>query len=228
MNHRLVYGHIRSAWLVYTGCHWVYVQRLNPAGNGRGRDDMKIRLLITCLALVLLAGGGCVEPKVQTQSDASADFSAFHTFAFVRPPDRTQDRMVADQQLRNRIEGMVAQQLTTKGLRQVGLEERPDLLVDLRVGVKEKQQTERTGMVSGGTSTGNYGWRTGYYGGGTTTFEYQEGTLFVDLVESTKKELVWKATIAGTLAESADKNMEMASAGIAKAFEDYPPPAKKR
>jgi len=77
---------------------------------------------------------------------------------------------------------------------------------------------------------GRYGWRTGYagyYGGGVTTYEYQEGTLIVDLAESSKKELVWRATIVGTLQDSPDRNVEMANKGVAKAFEDYPPAKKK-
>jgi hypothetical protein len=121
---------------------------------------------------------------------------------------------------------MVGQQLIAKGLQQVGLEERPDLLVHFWVGVKDKQQIESTGAVGGGYG-GGYGWRTGYYGGGVTTFEYQEGTLIVDLAESSKKELVWRATIVGTLANSSDKNVEIAKAGVAKASENYPPGRKK-
>ena len=43
---------------------------------------MNIRLLIVWLALGLLAAGGCVGPKVLTDFDPSAEFSAFRTFAF--------------------------------------------------------------------------------------------------------------------------------------------------
>jgi hypothetical protein len=38
---------------------------------------------------------------------------------------------------------------------------------------------------------------------------------------------VWRATIVGTLADSSEKNVEIAKAGVAKAFEDYPPAKKK-
>ena len=72
---------------------------------------------------------------------------------------------------------------------------------------------------------GRYG--AGGYGGGVTTYDYQEGTLFVDLVESSKKELVWRATIVGTLSGSQEDNLKMADTGVAKAFEDYPPARKK-
>jgi hypothetical protein len=60
-----------------------------------------------------------------------------------------------------------------------------------------------------------------------TTYEYQEGTLIVDLAESSKKELVWRATIVGTLQDSREENLEMANKGVIKAFEAYPPVKKK-
>jgi hypothetical protein len=187
---------------------------------------MNIRFLIAWLALWLFAAGGCVGPNVHTDFDPSAEFSAFRTFAFTGLTDRDQGGVLDNSLLRKRIEEMVGQQLIAKGLQQVGLEERPDLLVHFWVGVKDKQQVESTGVVGGGYG-GGYRWRTGYYGGGVTTFQYQEGTLIVDLAESSKKELVWRATIVGTLADTSDKNVEIAKAGVAKAFENYPPGSKK-
>jgi hypothetical protein len=49
----------------------------------------------------------------------------------------------------------------------------------------------------------------------------------VDLTESSKKELVWRATIRGVLGDSVEKNSEMVNKGVAKAFENYPPAKKK-
>jgi hypothetical protein len=126
--------------------------------------------------------------------------------------------------LRKRIEEIVGQQLTAKGLRQVGVEDRSDLLVHFWVRVKDKQRVESTGMTAGPYG-GRYG-GAGYYGGGVTTYEYEEGTLIVDLAESSKKELVWRATIVAILRGSPEENLELVNKGVAKAFEAYPP-AKK-
>jgi hypothetical protein len=68
---------------------------------------------------------------------------------------------------------------------------------------------------------GVYGWGAGY--SGVTTYEYTEGTLIVDLVTPAKKELVWRAGMVGTLADSKEKNLQMADEAIAKAFKNYPP-----
>jgi len=81
--------------------------------------------------------------------------------------------------------------------------------------------------MAGGASGGRYGSGAGYHGNIGNTYEYQEGTLIVDLVESSKKELVWRATIVAILRGSPEKNLELADKGVAKAFEAYPPANKK-
>ena len=103
---------------------------------------MNVRFLIAGLALGLLAAGGCAGPKVLIDFDPSAEFSAFRTFAFAGPTDRDQGGPLDDSLLRKRIEEMVGQQLTAKGLRQVGVEDRSDLLVHF-LGRCEGQATCR-------------------------------------------------------------------------------------
>src|SRR6478609_5785801 len=162
---------------------------------------MNIRFFLVWLVLGLgLLAAGCAGPsKVLTDFDPSADFPAFRTFAFTGLTDKDQGGVLDNSLLRKRIEAMVGQQLTAKGLQRVGSEERSDLLVHFWVGVNDKQRVESTGMPAGAYG-GRYG--AGGYGGDVTTYEYQEGTLIVDLVESSKKELVWRATIVGTLSGS--------------------------
>jgi hypothetical protein len=158
---------------------------------------MNIRFLIPWLALGLLAAGGCskaYETKVLTDFNQSAEFSAFHTFAFSGMTDRGQEIGPSDNKspLRMRIKEIVNKQLSAKGLREVGLEGRPDLLVHLLFGVNDADK-------------------------------YKEATLVVNLAESSKKKLVWRAVITETVGDSLEKNFEMVNKGVAKAFKDYPP-----
>jgi hypothetical protein len=170
------------------------------------------------LIVTLLGCGSCVVPDVRTDFDPSADFARFKTYAFGGLTDLNQGGVLDNSLLRKRLEHMVTQQLTMKGLQQVGLEQHPDLLVHYWVGVAEKQRVERTGSAAGAGARGSgYGYRN------VTTYEYKEGTLVVDLVEAGKKELVWRASVVETLRGSAEKNMEIANEGIAKAFQAYPP-----
>lgn len=185
----------------------------------RGRTAWLV-LLAVCLS-------ACNAFKVQTDHDSTADFSAFRTFAFGGPAEMNKGGIYDNSLMQKRIESAVARELTGKGLRQVGLDEPQDLLVHYWIGVLDKQRLESTGTTVGVARgpRGGYGWGAGY-GGGVTTYEYKEGTLILDLIESTKKQLVWRATIVGTLEESTKNNVELANEAIAKAFQEYPPSAK--
>ena len=187
---------------------------------------MKLRYTHGALTILALGLWACTSFNVQTDHDATADFGAFKTFAFAGLADVNKGGIYDNSLMQKRIESAVVRELTAKGLRQVGLDEHPDLLVHYWVNVQDKQRLE-----SGGTSVGvaryrgGYGWGAGY-GGGVTTVEYKEGTLILDLVEPTQKQLVWRATIVGTLQDSAEENTELGNKAIAKAFEDYPPNKK--
>jgi hypothetical protein len=162
---------------------------------------MNTRFLIPWLALGLLAAGGCTnsrsyEIEVLTNFNPSAEFSAFHTFAYSGMTDRGLEIGASDNKspLRTRIKDMVNEQIAAKGLRQVGLEDRPDLLVHLSFGVNDVYADK-----------------------------YQEATLIVNLAESSKKKVVWRAVIRETVGDDLEKNFEMVNKGLVKAFKDYPP-----
>lgn len=121
---------------------------------------MNIRFLILWLALGLLAAGGCskvkemyedkrYEVKVRTNFEQSADFSSFHTFAHSGMTDRGRKIAATDNNspLRMRIKEIVNKQLVAKELRQVGLEDRPDLLVDLLFGMNDADKYQEATLV---------------------------------------------------------------------------------
>ena len=203
---------------------------------------MNRKFLIAWLALGLLAVGGCAEaPKVLTDSDPSVGFSAFRTFALSGMTDRGYEVGPSDHSpLRGRIKEMVDEQLIGKGLRQVSMEDRPDLLVHIFFGVKDKRRIESTDMTPD-LYPGRYrGLYPGFYNYQVTAYDYHdgdwvpasthvvttsedhEGTLIVDLADSSKKKLVWRAVIMAVLGDNLEKNFELANKGIAKAFKDYP------
>lgn len=121
---------------------------------------MNIRLLILWLALGLLTAGGCskvkamyedkrYETKVRTHFDESVDFASFHTFAHSGMTDRGRQIAPTDNKspLRMRVKDIVNKQLIAKGLREVGLEDRPDLLVHLAFGMMEADKFQEATLV---------------------------------------------------------------------------------
>ena len=189
-----------------------------------GRPQMHLRFLI--MWLTLLTAGGCVGPAVRTDYDSSAEFSAFRTFAFTGLRDRDQGGVFNNSLLRKQIEDMVHQQMTAKGLRQVDLDEHPDLLVHFLVGVKQKERVESTGPMMGPYAVPSAG-PSAMPGSGTfTTYNYEEGTLMIDLMTPPKNDVVWRGSIVGILSNAKEENVQMVNKGIVKAFEDYPPKGK--
>lgn len=174
------------------------------------------------VASIFVCAVGCTSIDVKTDYDQSTDFSKFKTFAFAGMTDLNQAGVLSNSLIRKRIETAIGQELTKKGLRSVTLAQNPDLLVHYWMGVKDKQVVEATAPAMGG-----YGWygRYGYGGGygGVTTYDYQEGTLITDLIESTRKDLVWRATMKADLEDTAADNTELGREAITKAFESYPP-----
>ena len=187
---------------------------------------MHIRFLIMWLALTLLTVGGCVGPNVRTDFDSSAEFSAYRTFAFTGLRDRDQGGVFNNSLSQEQIEEMVRQQMTAKGLRQVGVEEHPDLLVHFWGGVKQKERVESTGPMMGPYS-GPAAGPSAMPGSGTfATYKYEEGTLNIDLMTPPENDLVWRGSIVGLLSNAKEENVQMVNKGIVKAFKDYPPKSK--
>ena len=175
-------------------------------------------------ALMFLCTVGCATNiEVKTDFDQSADFAKYQTFAFAGMTDLNQAGVLSNSLMRKRIESALTEELTKKSLRQVGLDQHPDLLVHYWVGMKEKQAVDTTAASMGATYGwhGRYGYGAGY--GPVTTYEYREGTLITDLVDAAKKELVWRATMMATLEANTADNIEVGKKAIAKAFENYPP-----
>jgi hypothetical protein len=191
---------------------------------------MNIRFLIALLALGLLVVGGCTAgPKVITDFDPSVEFSAFHTYAFSGITDRGREIGASDHSpLRGRIKQMIDEQLAAKGVRQVSLEDNPDLLVHIFFGVMDEQSVESTSRMPGffGRQVQAYE----YHDGGWTpikttrviTHDDHEGTLIVDLAQPSKKALVGRAVIRAVLGDNLEENFKLANKGIAEAFKDYP------
>ncbi len=180
-----------------------------------------------CVFILAFSLSACNAFKVNTDYDQTADFSSFKTFAFAGPAEMNKGGIYDNSLMQKRVESAVVRELTAKGLRQVALDQPQDLLVHYWVTVLDKQRLE-SGGTSVGVARGPYGgtgWGAGY-GGGVTTVDYKEGTLILDLIESAKKQLVWRATIVGTLQDSTKDNVELGNEAIAKAFESYPPPVQ--
>ena len=116
---------------------------------------MRIWGTTLCLAMALFCAQACTSIDVKTDFDPSTDFTRFHTFAFAGLTDITKTGLLDNSLTRKRIETGVSRELTKKGLREVKMDERPDLLVHYWLGTKDKQRVQgTTSGPTGGTTEG--------------------------------------------------------------------------
>jgi hypothetical protein len=191
---------------------------------------MNGRILILWLALGLFVTGGCAAgPKVVTDFDPSVEFSSFRTFAFSGVSDRGREIGPSDHSpLRGRIKQMIDEQFAAKGVRQVGLEDHPDMLLHIFYGVKDELSVESSSRGPGffARQVQAYEYHEGTWTPIKTTHvithEDHEGTLILDFAKPSKKSLVGRAVIRAVLGDNLEENFKLANRGIAEAFKDYP------
>lgn len=167
-----------------------------------------------------LAGCAAPGPQVRTDYDASADFSRYATFAFMPREDRSYQTL-SDQ----RVMTAVARELEARGYRRVA--EDADLLVNFSV-VTEDIQEVRT-VPSSVVPPPWYGWRSGYYypwpayTHETWVDSYQRGSLFIDLVDAERRQLVWEGQAASRVTRAAREDPAGAiDQAVTEVFARYP------
>jgi hypothetical protein len=179
---------------------------------------------LAAIGLFALAGCAAHGPDIRTDYDANTDFARFSTFAFMdreeRGVTRTYDT-IGDR----RVIAAVTRELEARGYRRV--ESDPDLLVNFAMSTEDVQEVRS--VPSTVMPPPWYGWRTGYYYPWPAyTYEtwvdtYQRGTLFIDLVDPERRQLVWEGSAVGRITEAArgDPGAALDSA-VSEIFARYP------
>lgn len=177
------------------------------------------RLALASVAAVALAS--CASgPDVRSNVNPGADFSQYRTFAFFDPlgTDRNQYSSMLSQTLKS----AARRELEARGYRYEPSQ--PDLLVNFGARLEEKTQVTQTPTMA---YPGYYGYRGAFYGGWpayqTDVRQYKEGTLNVDLVDRTRRELVWEGIAVGRVSKKSPEDREAAiNRVVTELFAKYP------
>jgi len=100
--------------------------------------------------------------------------------------------------LRNRVHTAVDAALSARGFRKVSSD--PDFLVAYHVSLDRQQSVQTLNSYYGYSPGWGYGYgasyRPGYWAGSPETYvyEYEEGTLILDVVDPKSKELMWRGS----------------------------------
>jgi hypothetical protein len=164
----------------------------------------------TLLAMGALACASA--PKVEVGWDKNAKFSSYKTWAW------KSDDSIRDKVWEKRFRDVLSDQLATDGLKQVDLQQGPDLWA-----VVHARLSAETQVVSYDPSWG-YGW--GVWGPSyTEVYQIPVGTILVDLVDTKQKQAVWHGKAHGYISQNKtneEREQKLISI-IAEMFAGYPP-----
>ena len=178
----------------------------------------KLKLLaLPILALLFLSS--CSSVRVLSDYDQKADFNGYKSYAFYKTGiDKAQISDLDKKRILRAIETEMASRGFVKS-------ENPDILVSIFT-----KEQERVDVYNNNFGWGGLGWGPGLgwgWGGGNLVSTSTEGSLYIDLIDTKSKELVWQGKGEGTLANTKNiqKKEQRIQQFVAQILEQYPPDA---
>ena len=166
----------------------------------------------------MITVASCSSVKISSDFDRTAGFSTYKTYSFTEEALN----LAVDDLNKKRLFTAIESELAAKGFTKS--ESNPDVMIDIKLKGEQKQ-------TATATNTGGYGYGYRYgWGGGfsTTTINYDtyvDGTLFIDMIDTKKNQLVWQGRGTKTIEPDASekKREQNINYAVKQIFMKYPP-----
>lgn len=179
---------------------------------------MKLLKFTPILLLMAVFVTSCSSVQVASDYDREVNFNNYGTYAFFKPGI---DKAEISDLDKKRILRAIETEMQKKGFTK---SENPDLLVSIFTKTNENINIYQNNPYWGY----GWGWSPWYWGSGYNTVnKTSEGTLYIDLIDSGEKELVWQGMGTAALASEVSKKQERINEIVAKIMEKYPPGVEK-
>lgn len=171
-------------------------------------DEARMKPLAAALFASLLAS--CASgPRIYSTESPVADFSSYETYSYAEQLG-TDDPGGPATLLTQFLRTAVDREMQARGYRRV--ESGGQLVVNFYVDTQEKIQARSPDPYIG---YGYYSYRRGLYVGWRGYVEdnvdqYTEGTLNIDVVDASRRELIWEGIAIGRVTEAARRNVQAA------------------
>lgn len=174
---------------------------------------MKTKLIVVGFFSLLLLSA-CTIIEVKQDYDPTYNFSKLKTYDWKLDINKKKHQLIV-KQLRHELKD----QLAGKGF--VHNASNPDFLIALHGGTEDK-------VIIDNQSYG-YGYGRWNTGSRLSVYEYKEGTLVIDFIESKSQDLIFRSTVITEVSRdiSAENQRKKIKEVIKKAIESFPPGAKK-
>lgn len=177
---------------------------------------MKTTKILPLFLLFIVAA--CSSVRVNSDYDKQVDFTPYKTYAFHKTGI---DKAEISDLDKKRILRSIDEAMTAKGFTK---SENPDVLIAFFT--KEREQVNVNQYNSGFGYGWGYGWNPYLWGGNTSVSRYTEGTLYIDVIDAKKKELIWQGEGEGVLTKKTEKKDKNIKEFVTKILEQYPPHKK--
>ena len=178
---------------------------------------MKAIKIIPVFMLLILSS--CSSVRVNSDYDKNVDFSQYKTYAFQKSGV---DKVQISDLDKKRILRAIDVEMNKKGFTK---SETPDLLVN--IFTKEREQIDVNQYNTSWGYGWGYGWNPYLWGGQTYVTSSTEGTLYIDLIDAKKKELVWQGEGEGYLTKVRRVKEARVNEFVSKILAQFPPEKKE-
>jgi hypothetical protein len=172
---------------------------------------------------------GCSHLRIGTDYDTELDFSKFRSFTWLEPPVTNEpsespvedliDPFEKNSLLDKRVRQAVERDLLARGYRRAP-DGRSEFQLKYHVILKDRMKLRSYPYAH----YGYYGYPYGYGGtlGGVSSYNYQEGTLIIDVIDANTHQLAWRGWAVGANREGyyTDEKVE---AAVKAVLERFPP-----
>jgi hypothetical protein len=173
---------------------------------------------ITLSLLVILILASCSSVRVATDYDKDNDFTRYNSFAFYKPGIDAAEISDLD---KKRILRAIETELRDKGMVK---SDNPNLLVSIFTESRENVNIYQNNFGYG------WGWDPFFWGPGgmNSVSSNVEGTLYIDLIDARRNELVWQGLGTGILSLDMEKKDKKIKEIVNKIMAEYPPEVNRK
>ena len=169
-------------------------------------------IMTVIIASFMLIAISCSTISVKHDYDMTVDFAKLKTFYWLPIPVQAGINELDVK----RIQSAVSTQLQAKGYRMMS--DNPDFMIAMHLGKQHKVDVHEWGYA--------YGPRARFAGlGGIEVYQYEEGTLLLDFVDTRSKGLIWRGVATGEIdryASTETRNKRINEA-VQKILSNFPP-----
>ncbi|MEW7290382.1 DUF4136 domain-containing protein [Aquimarina sp. 2304DJ70-9] len=179
---------------------------------------MKFLSLLSLILIITFSS--CTTVRVASDYDKQANFNTYKSYAFFKPGI---DKAEISDLDKKRILRAIEADMTSKGFIK---SENPDMLVSIFTKTRENVSVYQNNWGWGwGPGWGyGWGWNPWFWGGNYNSVStVTEGTLYIDLIDASKKELIWQGMGTSALTKDVDKKQEKMNEIVGAILEKYPP-----